>query len=259
MPIDSSQLKAVIFDYGNTLIQFDHTHALQCDEAMIELLQRRCGPVDREKFLAMRNADRMAPYRDGYKESKLSDLFTNHIRQLYGIEPTAELLAEMAEVRFESFVEVIEAPNGLQDVLSQLAGRYPLAVLSNYPDGEAIRASSRNIGIESFFEVIVVSGDVGRVKPHPLSYETVLTQLGVQAGEALHVGDNWLADVQGAKRAGLLACHFNRWETPERFEPAEGDLPPDLVTDDLSDLVRTLLTGKPAQADSPSPVPAKPQ
>lgn len=250
MAFSPSRIKAIIFDYGNTLIRFDRTHALACDNVMIELLQKRCGPVDRERFIELRSADRLEPYRNGYREQKLRDLFVNHIRQLYGVEPGKELLAEMAAVRFETFVNIIQSPPGLHEVLEQLQSRYPLAILSNYPDGEAIRASIDTIGIAGYFRSIVVSGDVGRVKPHPAMYEAVLEGLESNPEETLHVGDNWLADIQGGKRAGLNVCHITTWETPERFEPAEGDFSPDMVIRELAELPGRLNALDAAAGDS---------
>ncbi len=236
MAFDPQALRAVIFDYGNTLIRFGRAELDQVDGAMIALLERECGKVDRQRFAELRQADRMRPYHDGCRENQVPEIFVPHIRELFGQEPTAELLEAMRQVWFDSFVDAIEPLPWSADVLGRLRQRYKLAVLSNYPSGEAIRASLDRVGLTEHLDLIVTSGDVGYVKPHHATFEAVLAGLGVSAEEALHVGDNWLADVQGAKRNGLFACHLTQYEPPESFEAQPDDHQPDLTLAHLDEL-----------------------
>src|SRR5262249_43328437 len=99
-----------------------------------------------------------------------------------------------------------------------------------------IRASLDRTGIARRMDAVVVSGEVGHVKPHPLLFRTVLGQLGVEPREALFVGDNWLGDVQGAKRAGMWAAHTLQFDTLEVFDRETGHEEADLVLRHLSEL-----------------------
>jgi len=243
---DPERLKAVVLDYGNTVIRFGPSQLARLDGAMVRLLEKRCGPLDREAYYRMRTADRMKPYRDKYRENILIDLYRQHIHALYGREADDALLQEMAALRFDRLVKIVKAPASVRDVLGQLREQHSLALLSNYPDGNAIRASLEENGLTEFFDAVVVSGDVGYVKPHRAMFRKVLSELGVKAREAIHVGDNWLADVQGAKANGLWACHMTQWEPPERFEPCPGDHQPDLTITRLTQLPRALSLGVPA-------------
>lgn len=245
--IPYNSLKAIIFDYGNTLIRFGQRELERVDSAMIALLERECGPVDRTRFVELRRADRLAPYQDGNRENEMPALFRAHVRELYRRQTSEELLEAMQTTWLDSFVDAIEPLPWTRSVLEQLRGRYKLALLSNYPSGEAIRASVKRVGLDAYLDVIVTSGDVGRVKPHPSMFQTVLAQLGVSPAEALHVGDNWLADVQGAKGSGLWACLLTQFDPPERFEPKTGDSKPDLVIEHLEELPAVL--AMPTQSD----------
>ena len=81
---------------------------------------------------------------------------------------------------------------------------------------------------------------MGRVKPHPLPFRTILGELDVAPLEALYVGDNWLGDIQGAKRIGMRAAFIVQWETPEKFDRRPDDHEPDLTISHLSELLTVL-------------------
>jgi len=240
MDFDSKGLRAVVFDYGNTLIEFSISQTSICDGALADTLEQLFGPVDIEKFQAIRDRDRRAPYTGEYLENDTAAIFENAIRLLYGREPSSEELARVLRTRYESFVSVVTAPEYLHGLLGQLSTRYRLGLLSNYPDGKAIRATLDKIEVTEYFGAIVVSGEIGHVKPHPLPFQTTLNALEVAPEESLYVGDNWLGDIQGAKRAGMRAALITQWETPEKFDRQPGDVDPDVTISRLTDLLAIL-------------------
>ena len=93
-------------------------------------------------------------------------------------------------------------------VLSTLRNRgYKLGLISNthWRFLESFR-----IEIEKIFDVITLSYEHGYAKPHPSIFLTTLKKLGVKANRCLHVGDDPLADVQGAKRVGMKTAFIKR-------------------------------------------------
>ena len=83
-----------------------------------------------------------------------------------------------------------------------------------------------------YIDALVVSSEVGWEKPHPAIFQEALRRLGVDAKEAVFVGDMVWPDVQGAQALGMKAVltHQYRQEDP-------GDAKPDLVIDRLSEVV----------------------
>lgn len=231
-----------MFDYGNTLVEFSKSQVTACDTALANALMRHYGPPDLGRLTAIRDRDRRAPYLSPqYRENNLVEITTNMIQELYGVEPSGEEIADILRARFEIFVRVVRAEPYVFKVLESLAQRYKLGVLSNYPDGDAIRASLKATGLERFFDAVVVSGDLGVVKPHPVPFLTVLQALRVKPSQAVLVGDNWLGDVQGAKQAGMSAIFTQQWQTPEVFEPEDHHVQPDAVISHLTELLALLL------------------
>ena len=85
-------------------------------------------------------------------------------------------------------------------------------------------------------DAIVVSGEVGYVKPHRLLFSTVADKLGIEPHQAVFVGDNWLGDVQGAKRFGMWAVHTVQFDTLEIFDREDGHHDADLTIRHLREL-----------------------
>jgi len=232
MTFDPAKIKAVVFDYGNTLVEFNRPQVTRCDNALAEAVRALYGPHDPERLRAIRDRNRMAPYSGDppeYRENDIRVISRDLVRELYDVEPTPVDLDALVQARFNEFVNVIEASESIGLLLSRLHRRYAFGLLSNYPDGSAIRASLKKVGLDVLFDAIVVSGDLGFAKPHPLPFETIVRDLGVAHSEVLHVGDNWLADVQGAKRCGMSVAYVRQWAPAESFERAPGDFEPDLT------------------------------
>jgi HAD superfamily hydrolase (TIGR01509 family) len=232
MALNAKAIKAVIFDYGSTLVEFGRAQVLLCDTALANALERHFGPPDLRKLKEVRDRDRMAPYRGSppmFKENDLVAITTDLVRELYGVDPSPEQVADLLRVRYEIFVRAVQAPPYVHELLRRLRRKYRLGLLSNYPDGNAIRASLAQTGLARFFDAVIVSADIGLVKPHPVPFLTMIEALGVKGSQAVIVGDNWVADIQGAKQAGLQAVLCRQWATPEDMPRRPDDLEPDAI------------------------------
>jgi HAD superfamily hydrolase (TIGR01549 family) len=236
MSLDVNRIEAVLFDYGNTLIPFARPQMDACDSALRTAMEKHFGPVDGDRLKELRDADRLAPFRNGYRENELTGTVASLVRRLFNREPGTEQIADLLQARFDAVVGAIEAPPYAADVLSRLAGRYRLALVSNYPDGKAIRTSLERTGLAPFFESVVISGEVGYVKPHPRPFVVCLEQLSLAPSEAVYVGDNWLADVQGAMQLGMQVVWIRQWEAVDNFAPDPGDLQPEATIQHLTEL-----------------------
>lgn len=243
MKLNERDIRAIVFDYGNTLVEFGKRQIGACDAAIADVLERLFGPLDRDVLRAIRDRDRMAPYTGNppeYRENNLYTITPNLVRSLYGVEASAEEVEEVIRIRLDTFVAATEVDDAVLSLLARLHERRRLGVLSNYPDGNAIRSSLHKTGIAAHLDTMVVSGDTGFAKPHPLMFETILRELALAPEQVLFVGDNWLADIQGAKRAGMPVVHTVQWMPYEIFNRHPGDFEPDAVIERLEAL-ETLL------------------
>jgi putative hydrolase of the HAD superfamily len=115
-----------------------------------------------------------------------------------GLERMLEVLADAIVLR--PFADVPPALRLLED--RGLA----LAVVSN---GDcSLGTSLETAGLR--FDVVVDSATTGAAKPDPAIFRIALGRLGVDAGRALHVGDDPANDLAGARAAGIDAVLIDR-------------------------------------------------
>ena len=90
---------------------------------------------------------------------------------------------------------------------SRLQARYRTALLSNSPS-DFIRNLLTKHDLAHLFGEIVISSEVGMVKPGPEIFEHVLRKLGVSAAETIFVDDN-PAHTNAAEKLGIKSIQFH--------------------------------------------------
>ncbi len=97
----------------------------------------------------------------------------------------------------------------VRDVLSELRRRgYRLGVVSNWDS--RLLDISRHLGLSDLLDFVLVSAAAGMEKPDRRIFELALARAGVPPRRALHVGDDYEADVLGATGAGIDAILIDR-------------------------------------------------
>lgn len=105
-------------------------------------------------------------------------------------------------------VEAVIRPEAVAAIALARAAGCKLAVLSNELDlfyGADFRQRLPLLGL---FHVIVDATHTGILKPDPRAYGRCLTELGVDAADAVFVDDQ-MRNIEGALRCGLQVVHFD--------------------------------------------------
>ena len=249
-------IRAISFDFGNTLVPFS-------DGPMARVIRRTAeetaGLVGRSvaEFVAVWGEERERQFAEDVRDGREADMNIRVIRVLarlrgrpqpppgvrwedaaLGRFSTPEEISQVLEAYAAAFVANTPVPPEVGPMLERLAGRYPLALVSNWPLALSIERFLEAADWRRHFTAVVISQTVGVIKPHPVIFATAAAQLGVPSGPAiLHVGDDLGADVVGAQALG--------WRTAwVRFKPADSPLPtappapdakPDLASDSVLD------------------------
>lgn len=116
---------------------------------------------------------------------------------------------------------VLECPPalcpGAADAVRGLAARgIVLGIVSNTgrTPGSVLRRYIERQGLLGYFTTLSFSDEVGVRKPEAEIFRRTLAKLGSAPGETAHVGDNPIADVEGAGSLGLRAVHYTAGRRP---------------------------------------------
>ena len=103
-----------------------------------------------------------------------------------------------------AFHELGYIPKEYAVALHKLGARFMLAaVIDIWSPKTAWLDTFENAGISGLFSITSFSSDHGMVKPSPVPFELVLSQLGIAKSEAVVVGDSPRRDLGGARSAGI--------------------------------------------------------
>lgn len=227
-------LTALLFDLDDTLWDVGSV-ILRAEQAMMRLLSERYPRV-----LAMHTLDSMRELRArmALEHPAMRHDFTWLRTQALLVHAReAGYPDSMAGEAFEVFYRVRNQVVPYRDVLPALewlSGRYRLFAISNG------NADLRTIGLGAYFERSLAAREAGMLKPDPRIFSMLLDSAGVRAAEALHVGDDPRADVEGARRAGIRTVWVNRHgaDWPDDLSP------PEHVVASLAELVTLLDRGR---------------
>lgn len=92
---------------------------------------------------------------------------------------------------------------------------YSLGIVSNAGDDTDVQQLAQGFGITKYFDFILTSAACSYRKPHPRIYELALSNWYCLPSEAVMIGDNLDADVQGAQEAGLYGVWLSRRADPK--------------------------------------------
>ncbi len=218
-------IEAVTLDFGNTLVPVPAAALRGVVAITAQGMAERLGPFEVADVLTAWHEERQRQFREEvpqFREVDLAQRIVRVLARLRGVPPPPQHerwddeaaarrtdpaeVAWAVEVYSAAFVEALPAAPGAGALIERLARDRRVAVLSNWPLARTIDRYCEAAGWAEHLSAIVVSQRVGTIKPHPAIFAAARAALGDPPPNAvLHVGDDWAADVVGAKRAGWRA------------------------------------------------------
>jgi len=180
--------------------------------------------------LALVNAGWQGSHADIYGAIRVADAHSTEIRLKGTVDFTPEeqlevILRELgiSKVNGHTYEEVHSAYAGAAglfppaplpgalEVVREMAGRYPVALISNtgITPGSVMRQILDGAGILDCFKILTFSNEVNLVKPNPRIFQLTAENLGVNVEDIVHVGDDFEADVVGANRVRARGVWLN--------------------------------------------------
>lgn len=207
------QIKAILFDFDHTLgdrrqyayaaysffvnTAIRRKKTIKIDAFTVETIVQECMVLDQQG-----NVDKM--------------YVRNEIQRKYAID-LGENFAERWNRELWRYTVLF--PN-VKEVLQELRTRgYSLGVITN-GNCKAQHQKLRQVGLEDFFDVLLISDEAGIRKPDPAIYRMAAEKLALPCAACAFVGDLWQTDLLGAHRAGMMPI----WMTADGVHPCASGL-----------------------------------
>ena len=200
-------LKAVCFDFFNTLAYFypprEECYARFAGEVGIKVTPEAIGQALPEADRYWRNENFKSPIKERPAQEKYAT-YTKYallILRLAETQPTPEQALQVLDNAFSVGFKFVAFDDAVPALMAVKRKNLTAGVISNV--GQEIDSSCNEMGLTPYLDFKVTSFEVGLDKPHPLIFRKALEKAGVQASEALFVGDQYEQDVIGARNVGI--------------------------------------------------------
>lgn len=235
------QIKAVLFDMFDTLMMIERDHAFyqpSLRRAHAFLVDNGVNvPFDVFSDAYVKARDALYAEADAQMEEPHFNLrIRNALNSLgYNYSLSSDIVCGTTLAFCEEFMRYVRIDNNARSALEKLHGKYKLGIVSNFAIPECVHKLLERHDLTKFFDVVIVSGAVNKRKPSPEIFQKALTKMGVDAKNAVFVGDTVDADVQGPRSVGMKTIYIER-----RVQKEIENSRPDEIIKDLNQLSATL-------------------
>jgi glucose-1-phosphatase len=183
------QIKAVIFDLGNVLLNFNAKKSAKC---FAKACKVPFNDVWEHFFIS--------PTEKAYTRGEITSReFYKHSMQALKVPVTYKVFSHY-------WNDIFWENEGMEDVLKKLKRHYPLYLISN-TNKLHFDHIKKNFKILRHFKKTFPSHEVGHRKPSPEIYQTVLKKIRLAPGQTVFV-DDVEKFVTGAREVGMHAIQF---------------------------------------------------
>lgn len=197
----SQRPAAVLFDLDNTLYAYGPAHVTGM-KSVVEKATATLG-VDPKEFNEV-----FAMARDDVK-GQLGTSASSHSRLLYfqrtleylGLRSQVQLSLEFEQTYWRNFLSSIELREGVKGFLDLLArASIPRVIVTDLTSQIQFR-KLLYLDLDHLFDCVVTSEESGADKPDPAGFKMAMKKISLSTEQVWMIGDNFVADMAGAKKA----------------------------------------------------------
>ena len=223
----SNRVKAVLFDLGETLLDFGRVKTTrlfrQGARLSYDFLKSSGQPVGNFEYYCWSN---LIALRVRHLISRItkkdinSSALLRHIGTKKGIKLDAEQWRHFAWLWYEPLSKLAKTEPKIKDTLISLKGLgLKLGILSNtFVNAHSLEKHLKQLGLLDFFSVRLYSYEFDFRKPDLRIFKIAAERIGEAAENILYVGDRIDMDIEPALKIGMLpvlkAAYTNAGKTP---------------------------------------------
>ena len=140
-----------------------------------------------------------------------------------GVTPTPQMLSDWALMYRTLSLDYVRLYDGARELLEKLRFLDKRVYLLSNAQRLFTEPEMRSLGIYDLFDDVLISSDIGFMKPSPQFYGALLNRHSLAPGSCVMLGNDWQADAWGAHNNGLASIYIHTAQSPE----PTGELPPD--------------------------------
>ena len=208
-------VRAVLFDMDDTL--FDHRHSSR--SGLVAIQQRypcfQHTPIDELEriHLSLLEEVHLQVLRGEMSLEQARTVRMERLFAQFGGQSSPETVEEAARRYRQVYQASRQIVPGTIALLEALRPHVKIGIVSNNMLAEQ-QGKLRYLGLEAHIDILVVSEEVGILKPEAGIFQVALERLQCSAEEAVMIGDAWHNDILGARGAGIRAIWLNRYGVP---------------------------------------------
>lgn len=212
MSPDFSSVKHIFFDLDHTLWDFEKNAEICLTEIFQTHHMADLGVADFDLFFqTFSQVNKRFWYLLDTKQITHDELRKERFRCALA-DLQVVISEEQSEAMNAQFLALLPNQSHLMphtlDILEALHPHFQLHVLSNGFE-QVQRRKMESGGILPYFTHVITNDLAKASKPNPAIFSYALGAAACSASEAIMIGDNWTADIEGALHMGMSAIHFD--------------------------------------------------
>jgi len=200
-------IDTVLFDMDGTLLFHEPdsfevigAYCTGIDQPISAEAEHECRRAQHEYFVDPINTSQLG----GFSPDEFWHHFNRHLLQAAGVAGDLNRHAAQVTAQYADIELTYECPELGYHTLTELRSRgYKLGLVTNRSNVDRLYELLDEMGLRAHFDMTLASGEVGVAKPDPGLLYAALERIDSDAQHAVYIGDNYWADVVGARRAGI--------------------------------------------------------
>ena len=207
-------VKGILLDLDDTLYEYDVTHNIALNTALIEVANKYQIAPNRI----------LSAFEFAKKKIKsiLPNVAANHSRILYfqimfeklNLNPIPDAYA-ISNLYWNTFIDNIALTKDAIFFLEKYK-HLPICLITDLTSEIQYRKIER-LSLTKSIDYIVTSEEAGVEKPHPFIFKCAMSKLNLSINEVVMIGDNYNKDITGASLLGIKSFWISRNSNEENI------------------------------------------
>lgn len=150
-----------------------------------------------------------------------------------GIEVTIDVCVQLAQVFRVLSTRYVKLYKGAVELLQNLKDKNKKVYLLSNAQAVFTRGELQMLGILPYFDGILLSSEVGYMKPDRRFYQHLLNTYHIDPSTAIMIGNDYRADTLGGANVGLHTCYINSNLSPSEDAEMISEINADFIVDSM--------------------------